>query len=250
MFSVAAQLRPPRRRRWTFQHFLAPRPPLHGVLRHRSTAQPRLTNRALTIRSAARRRFRAWHVLNEAHHHERAHVATRRAPAVRHGLTRGCAGRDVAPQHRPLAATSTSTTGASRTPCLVRRVRQSPDDATDCDTSASRPRLAHDRVVHVECRLPLQLRRDRAAGRPSAIARPHRCTKRLRRFYRTGDRRRRKTKRDAKRCDRCAADAPSITSYSAIGDGHRCSIVRVTTMKSTSWRRSVAIYRWMLGRPC
>ncbi len=80
----------------------------------------------------------------------------------------------VAPQHRPLAATSTSTTGASRTPCLVRRVRQSPDDATDCDTSASRPRLAHDCVVRVECRLPLQLlRRDRAAGLPSAIAQPH-----------------------------------------------------------------------------
>ena len=79
----------------------------------------------------------------------------------------------VAPQHRPLAATSTSTTGASRTPCLVRRVRQSPGDATDCDTSASRPRLAHDCVVRVECRLPLQLRRDRAAGLPSAIAQPH-----------------------------------------------------------------------------
>ena len=80
----------------------------------------------------------------------------------------------VAPQHRPLAATSTSTTGASRTPCLVRRVRQSPGDATDCDTSASRPRLAHDCGVHVEGRLPLQLlRRDRAAGLPSAIARPH-----------------------------------------------------------------------------
>ncbi len=66
-----------------FCHFLAPRPPLHGVLRHRSTAQPRLTNRALAIRRAARRRFRAFHVLNEAHHHERAHVATRRAPACR-----------------------------------------------------------------------------------------------------------------------------------------------------------------------
>ena len=79
----------------------------------------------------------------------------------------------VAPQHRPLAATSTSTTGASRTPCLARRVRQSPDDATDCDTSASRPRLAHDRVVHVECRPPPQSRRDRAAALPSAIARPH-----------------------------------------------------------------------------
>lgn len=92
----------------------------------------------------------------------------------------------VAPQHRPLAATSTSTTGASRTPCLVRRVRQSPGDATDCDTSASRPRLAHDRVVHVECRLPLQLRRDRAAGLPSAIAQPHPLRKAIATFLPDG----------------------------------------------------------------
>lgn len=77
-----------------------------------------------------------------------------------------------------------------------------------------------------------------------------RCAKRLRRFYRTGDRRRRKTKRGAKRCDRCAAEAPSITSNIAIDGGHWCSIVRQTHIKSTSWRRSVAIYPWMIGRPC
>ena len=93
----------------------------------------------------------------------------------------------VAPQHRPLAATSTSPTGASSTPCLLRRVRQSPGDATDCDTSASRPRLAHDCVVRVECRLPLQLlRRDRAAGLPSAIAQPHPLRKAIATFLPDG----------------------------------------------------------------
>ena len=131
----------PRRRRWTFCHFLAPRPPLSRRAQAPLNAQPRLT----------------WAVAQA-----------------------------VAPQHRPLAATSTSTTGASRTPCLVRRVRQSPGDATDCDTSASRPRLAHVRVVHVECRLPLQLRRDRAAGLPSAIAQPHPLRKAIATFLPDG----------------------------------------------------------------
>ena len=134
-----------------FCHFLAPRPPLHGVLRHRSTAQPRLTNRALAIRRAARRRFRACHV-PKAHGPSRA---CSRRDATRPCMPSATASRAwavaqaVAPQHRPLAATSTSTTGASRTPCLVRRVRQSPGDATDCDTSASRPRFQELGELHV-----------------------------------------------------------------------------------------------------
>jgi len=46
--------------------------------------------------------------------------------------------------------------------------------------------LAHDRVVHVECRLPLQLRRDRAAGLPSAIAQPHPLRKAIATFLPDG----------------------------------------------------------------
>ena len=161
----------PRRRRWTFCHILAPRPPLHDVLRRPTTPYqsrpghpprcppsfPRLPrpDRSAPSRACSRR------------------DATRPCMPSATASRAWAVAQAVAPQHRPLAATSTSTTGASRTPCLVRRVRQSPGDATDCDTSASRPRLAHDHVVHVECRLPLQLRRDRAAGLPSAIAQPH-----------------------------------------------------------------------------
>ena len=153
-----------------------------------SGAQPRLTNRALALRRAARRRFRACHV-PKAHGPSRAcsrRDATRPCMPSATAARAGAVAQAVAPQHRPLAATSTSTPGASRTPCLVRRVRQSPGDATDCDTSASRPRLAHDRVVHVECRLPLQLRRDRAAGLPSALAQPHPLRKAIATFLPDG----------------------------------------------------------------
>lgn len=174
----------PRRRRWTFCHILAPRPPLHDVLRRPTTpyqsrpghpprCPPSFPRFPRPERSAPSR-------------------ACSRRDATRPCMPSATASRAwavaqaVAPQHRPLAATSTSTTGASRTPCLVRRVRQSPGDATDCDTSASRPRLAHDRVVHVECRLPLQLRRDRAAGLPSAIAQPHPLRKAIATFLPDG----------------------------------------------------------------
>ena len=174
----------PRRRRWTFCHILAPRPPLHDVLRRPTTPYqsrpgppprcppsfPRLPrpDRSAPSRACSRR------------------DATRPCMPSATAARAGAVAQAVAPQHRPLAATSTSTTGASRTPCLVRRVRQSPGDATDCDTSASRPRLAHDRVVHVECRLPLQLRRDRAAGLPSALAQPHPLRKAIATFLPDG----------------------------------------------------------------
>ena len=180
----------PRRRRWTFCHFLAPRPPLHTTCS--GTAQP--------CRPTTPYQSRPGHPPRCPPSFPRFPRPERSAPSracSRRDATRPCmpsatasrawaVAQAVAPQHRPLAATSTSTTGASRTPCLVRRVRQSPGDATDCDTSASRPRLAHDRVVHVECRLPLQLRRDRAAGLPSAIAQPHPLRKAIATFLPDG----------------------------------------------------------------
>ena len=164
----------PRRRRWTFYHFLAPRPAASR------RAQAPLNLPTTPYRSRPDHPPRCPPSFPRLPRPESARPITsvltprRDAPLPSATASRAWAvAQAVAPQHRPLAATSTSTTGASRTPCLVRRVRQSPDDATDCDTSASRPRLSHDRVVHVECRLPLQLRRDRAAGLPSAIAQPH-----------------------------------------------------------------------------